>query len=80
MMDYKQIQKFNAAFKFNLIPDADSSTDSYDNKLLAWYDLTRSGKEIPMLEEGFDGAKYKRFVNAYESFKKAYGLKDFYDC
>ncbi len=80
MMDYKQIQKFNAAFKFNLIPDADSSTDSYDNKLLAWYDLTRSGKEIPTLDEGFDSAKYRRFVNAYESFKKAYGLKDFYDC
>ena len=80
MLDAKQIKKFNAAFKFSLVHDADYNTISYDNKLLAWYDLTRSGKEIPLLEEGFDGAKYKRFVNAYESFKKAYGLKDFYDC
>ena len=80
MFDAKQVKKFNASFKFNVVHDADASTTSYDNKLLAWYDLTRSGKEIPLLEEGFDGAKYKRFVNAYESFKRAYGLKDFYDC
>ena len=79
LFDKRHIRKFNNFFSFKLQTE-ESSIVSFDSKLLALYDAERSGKAISAMEDGIDAIKYKRFVNAYNSFKQVYGLKDYYDC
>ena len=42
------------------------------------YMMRRSGRSI--VDEVYDIQKYTRFISAYEAYKEAYGVKDFFDC
>jgi len=75
----KHRRKFNSFFSFQLQDSSKSDAIvTYDSKLMALYDAERSGKSI--VDEVYDIQKYTRFVSAYEAYKEAYGVKDFFDC
>lgn len=77
----KHLKNFNELLGFNLSLNSDMDSNTHDDKLLNYYDNTRSGCVLQSdTYEKFDYRKYKRFVNAYEHYKKQNGLIDFMDC
>lgn len=81
IMERTDIHKFNKllGFSVNLAHTFDNQTD--DDKMLQRYDALRSGSDKGVfVHSAYDEDHYYRLVNAYESFKKANDLVDFYDC
>ena len=81
MMTYDDIQRFNSAFGFSLSLSDAFGYVSEDDRLLQRYDAERSGSRRGVFVDGnFDRFRYDRLVNAYNAFKEAHGLVDFFDC
>lgn len=81
MMSSDDIARFNEAFGFSLSLSDAFGYVSEDDRLLQRYDAQRSGSRRGVFVDGnFDRFRYDRLVNAYEAFKEAHGLVDFFDC
>ena len=81
MMSSDDIARFNEAFGFSLSLSDAFGYVSEDDRLLQRYDARRSGSRRGVFVDGnFDRFRYDRLVNAYEAFKEAHGLVDFFDC
>lgn len=81
MMSSDDIARFNEAFGFSLSLSDAFGYVSEDDRLLQRYDAQRSGSRRGVFVDGnFDRFRYDRLVNAYEAFKDAHGLVDFFDC
>jgi len=75
------IEQFNNLFGFNIhLAEAFENTTE-DDKLLQRYDAVRAGcKRGVLVERAFNEERFDRLVSAYEAFKEANDLVDFYDC
>lgn len=81
MMSSDDIARFNEAFGFSLSLSDAFGYVSEDDRLLQRYDAQRSGSRRGVFVDGnFDRFRYDRLINAYEAFKEAHGLVDFFDC
>lgn len=75
------IVKFNRMLGFNLNFSANFDNQSDDDKMIQRYDAIRSGStQGVFVNSTYDEERYMRLINAYEAFKKANDLVDFYDC
>lgn len=75
------INRFNQTMGFSLTLSDAFGHVSEDDRLLQRYDAERSGSKRGVFVDGnFDRFRYDRLINAYNSFKEAHGLVDFFDC
>lgn len=75
------INRFNQTMGFSLTLSDAFGHVSEDDRLLQRYDAERSGSKRGVFVDGnFDRFRYDRLINAYNAFKKAHGLVDFFDC
>ena len=75
----KHARKFNEILGFNLTLNKQFGNNTEDDKYLERYEIERNG----VFEDGnkpVNMEKYKRFVHAYEAYKKKYAVYDFMDC
>jgi superfamily I DNA/RNA helicase len=81
IMERTDMAKFNdlLGFHVNLAHTFDNQTD--DDKMLQRYDALRSGGDKGVfIHSSYDEDHYARLISAYEAFKAANDLVDFYDC
>lgn len=77
----QDIAQFNSELGFSLTLSDAFGHVSEDDRLLQRYDAERSGSKRGVFVEGnYDRFRYDRLVNAYNAFKDAHDLVDFYDC
>lgn len=77
----QDIAQFNSELGFSLTLSDAFGHVSEDDRLLQRYDAERSGSKRGVFVEGnYDRFRYDRLINAYNAFKEAHDLVDFYDC
>jgi len=82
ILNRQHLARFNKLFGYKLALRDSFDYQTNDDKLIARYDAERSGDKwwLSYMRDPYDMARYKRLVNAYESFKRENKLVDFYDC
>jgi superfamily I DNA/RNA helicase len=75
------IREFNREFGFHLGLREPFEFQSDDDKLLARYDVLRSGSRKDVFKyENYDEKRFAGLVKAYKKFKADRSLADFHDC
>lgn len=76
-------KKFNSIFGTKIGNPVNLTQASRHDQMLAYYDTCRAGKVDIFGDTGianFSRQEYARFINAYEKYKKEFGLIDYTDC
>lgn len=77
----KHAKKLNSLIGSNISLHAAGDSATEDDKILSLYDALRSGLSVDDTSEYVtDMVRYRRIVEAYESYKKVNGLYDYIDC
>ena len=78
----KHVKKFNEIFGMKIGNPIGNEAKSRHDKMLSYYDSVRAGK-VDIYEDtgipNFSKAEYDRFINAYEGYKREFGIIDYTD-